>query len=101
MTKSEIREIMLDIIARHEPVKYEPDQCEHLFIGVAQVAERRAGKTEGLDDPRLNHDDAILALEVFWDLILDRIITPGTDDINPLPFFRVHSEAGDRLKRLG
>jgi len=91
---------MLDIIAGREPVTYEPNQREHLFSGVAQVADRRAGRPEGADDPKLNHEDSILALEVFWDLILDRIITPGMDAINPLPFFRVHSEVGDRLQPL-
>ena len=90
---------MLDIIAGREPVTYSPNQVGHLFAGVAQVAARRAGRPEGLDDPRLDSEDATLAHEVFWDLILDRIITPGADDINPLPFFRVHSEAD--LKRLG
>ena len=98
MTKSEIRSIMLDIIAGRESVTYEANQREHLFSGVAQVADRRSGQPEGIDAPKLNHDDAILALEVFWDLILDRIITPGADDTNPLPFFRVHSEVGDRLQ---
>jgi len=98
MTKSEIRSIMLDIIAGRECVTYKANQRGHLFSGVAQVADRRAKRPAGKDDPKLNYDDSILALEVFWDLILDRIITPGADDINPLPFFRVHSEVGDRLQ---
>lgn len=99
MTKTEIRNIMLDIIAGREPIRYEPNQRGYLFSGIVQVADRRAGRPESMDDPRLAPDDAVLALEVFWDLILDRIITPGLNDINPLPFFRVHSEAGDRLKK--
>ena len=98
MTKAEIRSIMLDIITGREPIRYEANQRGYLFSGVVQVADRRAGKPESDDDPRLTEEDAVLALEVFWDLILDRIITPGLDIGNPLPFFRIHSEAGDRLK---
>jgi len=91
---------MLDRIARRERTKYPPTEQGNLLAGIAEVLERRAGKEV---DPfsgyssryELGQDDQLLALEIFWDLILDRIITPGLDLINPLPRFRVHSEAKD------
>ena len=91
---------MLDIIAKREKVTYEPNQQAHLFIGVAEVLARRGDTPDDLPrsfvsrhDPELGAADKLLAMEIFWDLILDRIITPGVDGLNPLPFFRVHSEA--------
>lgn len=89
--KQELRRIMIDIIVGKEPVQYPPDKMLVLFRGVAEVLARRAGRPT--HDPRLSAADDAVATEVFSDLILDRIITPGRDSMNPLPCFRVHSEA--------
>lgn len=49
----------------------------------------------------LDGDDKLLATEVIWDLLFERVLTPGTDASNlELPWVRVHSEAQDRLKSL-
>ena len=91
---------MLDIISGKESVRYEPNQQTHLLLGVAEVFARRGEATadasrsfRSMVEPELKAEDELLALEVFWDLVLDRIITPGLNRANPLPFFRVHSEA--------
>ena len=96
---------MLDILAGREKVQYEPTQEAHLLLGVAEVLGRRGGRQADIHSAfqhidELNHDDKLIALEVFWDLILDRVITPGYNYPNSkLPHFRLHSEAGKRLKR--
>ncbi len=97
--KTEIRAVMLDIIAGREQVQYEPTQLAHLLSGVAEVFERRAGKPKNMHSAfqpsdELEYDDKLLAQEIFWDLIVERIITPGFDFPNSeLPFFRPHSAA--------
>ena len=98
--KQELREIMIDIISGKEKVRYTPNQQAHLLIGVAEVLIRRgeppntSRSFHSGNDPELHADDELLAMEIFWDLIIDRIITPGMDKVNPLPHFRIHSEAG-------
>lgn len=99
--KEELRAIMIDIIAGREKVQYCPNDQEGLLIGLGEVLTRRGH--DPTDVPRsfltptgreLGVSDRLLAMEIFWDLILDRIITPGLNGDNPLlPNFRVHSEA--------
>lgn len=99
--KLELKNIMLDIIYRREATTYCPDQEGNLLHGVAEVLKRRAGKSNESENltiypqsPELDEDDKLLCQEVFWDLIIDRVITPGSDGANlELPFFRRHSEA--------
>jgi hypothetical protein len=103
--KAEIRSVMLDVIAGRESTKYDANQLAHLLLGVAEVLQRRSGKPEDMHnvfprDPELEYEDKLLAQEVFWDLIVERIITPGFDFPNSeLPFFRVHSEAPPNIKK--
>lgn len=54
------------------------------------MARRSGGRSH---DPRLSSEDDATATEVFWDLVLERIVTPGLNEANKFPFFRVHSEA--------
>ena len=98
--KEELRAIMIDIISSKETVQYTPDQQVNLFIGVAEVLARRGDTPKDLrrsfvtrSHPILGESDELLAMELFWDLIIERVITPGLNKSNPLPFFRVHSEA--------
>jgi hypothetical protein len=104
--KTEIREVILDIISGRAKTKYPPTQVGNLLTGVAEVLNRRAGKAEDSQNvfphnSELEYDDKLLAQEIFWDLIVERIITPGWDFPNSeLPFFRVHSEAKERLNKL-
>ena len=92
---------MIEIISGKEKVRYSPNQQAHLLAGLAEVLVRRgepdADKSRSFTtnfDPELNGEDELLAMEIFWDLIIDRVITPGMDKVNPLPHFRIHSEAG-------
>lgn len=39
--------------------------------------------------------------EVFWELIVDKIITPGMTSVHTdLPWFHLHSQASENVKRL-
>ena len=89
---------MLDIITGREKTKYDVARLDNVLAGVAEVFERRAGKPrEGFNifptAPELEHEDKLLAQEVFWDLMIEKIITPGLNFPNSeLPYFRLHSE---------
>lgn len=98
-TYEEIRSVVLDIIARREPVGYEPSQFQHLLLGVAEVFERRTGQPVAGRHYQLQPTpkDADLTLEVFWDLFRQGIITLGLNSSNrEFPFFRL-SQAGKRI----
>jgi len=97
--KSELRAIILEILAGREKTDLEPYCLQNLFAGIAEVLERREPH---LPDPRsielprvsLSDADTLLAQEIFWDLLIERIITPGYNLANQsLPYFRLHSEA--------
>ncbi|MBS0657227.1 MAG: hypothetical protein JSR82_03145 [Verrucomicrobia bacterium] len=97
--KTALRAIILEILAGREQTSLEPYCLQHLFTGVAEVLERREPSPPNptsIEPPRatLSDADTLLAQEIFWDLIIERVITPGHDHANQsLPFFRVHSEA--------
>jgi hypothetical protein len=104
--KAELRRVVLDIIAGRESTKYEVLELGNLKAGVAEVLHRRTGKSAEDHalyprDPQLEDEDKLLIQEIFWDLILERIVTPGWDVPNgDLPYFRIHSEAKDQPKKL-
>ena len=99
-TKAEIRKIALDLLFNaDEP----PTQKDHLDDRILEELKRKHA-----DKPDKHLQDAEGSLEydwqmfneLFWDLILDRVITPGIDAIHPkLPDFRIHSEAREKPKR--
>jgi hypothetical protein len=97
--KQLLRGIILDILAGRERTTYDPNQIAHLLCGTAEVLNRRHSEAAepGSVFPghlELDYDDKLLAQEICWDLIIERIITPGHDFPNSeLPFIRVHSEA--------
>jgi hypothetical protein len=101
--KAELRGVMLDIIAGREPTKYEVYEMGALIGAVAEVLHRRTGKSADEHDryprsPQLEDEDRLLAQEIFWDLILERIITPGWGLPNSeLPYFRLHSEVDENI----
>ncbi len=102
--KSDLREIVVAIIFGKEKVAYEPSQLAHLTLGVAEVLGRRAGGSGSAHihsaEQQLKDADATLVQEVFWDLIIERVITIGIDAANAeLPWFRLHSDAVANLKR--
>lgn len=93
-TYEEIRDVVIDILLRREPVTYEPSQWVHLQIGVAEVfagRESAPGQQQlYAGQQRPNSHDAELIREVFWDLFRQGFITLGLDDSNPAwPFFRL------------
>lgn len=95
-TYEEIRLITIDILAGWESAKYEPNQYEHLAIGVADIIHTRnpcstSSQVHG-GEPRLSNNDDLLFQEVFWDLFRQGIITLGFNRANNnFPFFRVSS----------
>jgi hypothetical protein len=102
--KAELRKIVLDIVLGREAVTYERWQFAHLAAGVAEVLSRRNSAevftaSGVLQEPRFEETDWRLVQEIFWDLICERVITPGFDSSNSeLPFFRLHSEARSRTE---
>src|SRR5688572_33204414 len=94
--KAELRRIVLDIVLGREAVTYDRWQFAHLATGVAEVLSRRGSgevfsASAVLHENRLEEADWQLVQEIFWDLISERVITPGSDSANDqLPFFRLH-----------
>ena len=91
----EIRSATLDVLAGRVTTQYDPDHYPHLKIGVGKALRDRRGQPEPAPgmyqaDSSLDHADADLLLEVFWDLFRDGVITLGLNDSNKeFPFFRV------------
>ena len=98
--KQLIRNIVLDILTEREHVQYEPSQFNHLAHGVVEVMIRRKSPApEGRMPiemyPEISQEDADILREVFWDLVVEKIITIGSDAANPdFPWFKLHSECG-------
>ena len=101
--KAEIREVIIDIVTGRENTKYGARHIVNVLLGVAEVLERRANKNKdslGMfsHEVELDPADKLLAQETIWDLIIERILTPGADSSNfELPWVRLHSEARGRL----
>jgi len=103
--KSELREIVLDILLYKEKVMFSPSQFGHLTAGVAEVLFRRDNPNSdafrGIAFPperELEENDWLLVQEIFWDLVSERIINVGMDSANAqYPWFRLHSEAEEKL----
>lgn len=95
-TKSEIRKIALDILFKTpEP----PANKDRLDGAILEALRSRASHDQ--DREGAHEYDWIMFEEMFWDLIMDRVIMPGTDAVNPaLPNFRIRSDARENLKRL-
>ena len=89
----EIRSAALDILAGRERVSIDPNQYEHLKLGIGEAFARREGRIQpghhGARYPLDRQDDDIF-LELFWDLFRQGIITLGLNDANrEFPFFRI------------
>lgn len=89
----ELRAAALDILAGREQVPYQPNQYEHLSLGLGQVFARREGRIQpghfGATYP-LDAQDLELLLELFWDLFRQGIISLGANDANrQFPFFHL------------
>jgi hypothetical protein len=94
-TKAEIRKIALDLLFNAEEP---PTQKDHLDDRILEELKRRNADKQHAEEGSSEYDWQMFN-ELFWDLILDRIITPGIDAIHPaLPNFRLHSEAREKSK---
>jgi len=96
--KKLIRGIVLDILFGKENVQYPPTQFLSLCAGVAAVmARRNVPASPGrlpINFSGLSEEDSLFIHEIFWDLIVERVITIGSDSANlEYPWFRLHSEA--------
>jgi hypothetical protein len=100
ISKAELKSIALFILL-HTPNP--PSQLVNLELAVANEFRRRRGLSPQPEEiaEGFRGADWLVFQEVFWDLIFERVITPGTDSSNAeLPRFRIHSEARENLKRL-
>lgn len=97
---------MLDIVLGRERVAFQASQLAHLVAGVAEVLTRRTPTISSStsffpSEPRLDRSDEMIVREIFWDLVVDKIITPGLDPSNAqFPWFRLHSEAESNRKKV-
>ena len=99
-TKAEIRKIALDLLFKADEPPTQKDQLDDEIL--EELKRRRADKPDKKDAEGSSEYDWQMFNELFWDLILDRIITPGIDAIHPaLPNFRLHSEAREKSKQEG
>jgi hypothetical protein len=101
--KKTLREMVINILLGREHTEYRPQNLSALKTGVAEALARTspppAASFSFSRDPALNREDELLVHEIFWDLIIEKIITVGLDVPNPnFPWFRLHSEAERRLK---
>lgn len=95
----EIRSVVIDILAGRERTAYEPSQYQHMLLGLAEVLERRDGRSrqDRHHQAQPSTADRELFREVFWDLFRQGIITLGLNDSNrEFPFFMV-SQFGKRI----
>jgi hypothetical protein len=92
LSKSELREIVEEAIFGSQS----PTHFSNLIREVEKILARNAG----VRHCHLEPSESVLANEIFWDLICERVITPGSDAANPhLPRFRIHSEAKQKREK--
>jgi hypothetical protein len=95
-TKSEIKTITMGVLFSPNP----PRQKVSLDMAIASALAAKNGLPRYEPDGHLFGENWLMFNEVFWELIVDKIITPGLDSCNPdLPWFRLHSQASENLKR--
>jgi hypothetical protein len=96
-TKAEIRAIALSVLFSPNP----PHEKVGLDMAIASVLAAKSGLQRYEPDGHLFGENWLMFNEVFWELIVDKIITPGVGSVHTdLPWFRLHSQASENLKRL-
>jgi hypothetical protein len=110
--KQEIKDIVLRIIEdpAGSPV-HSFDGLRRRVIAVldpqsesARAAEQMRAATFNREahEPDLSEDDWTLLSETYWDLVLERVITPGINSQNrEFDRFRIHSEYLEKRKESG
>jgi hypothetical protein len=95
-TKSEIKTMAIGILFSPDP----PRQKIDLDRGIASALAAKNGLPKYEPDGMLFGENWLMFSEVFWELIVDKIITPGMSSVHAeLPWFRLHSQASENLKR--
>jgi hypothetical protein len=95
--KELLKGIVLEIILGREQVQSNPTQFGHLISGVLEVMIRRKidagnGKLPLEAYPDMPIEDSNIIREIFWDLVVDKVITIGLNPDNPnFPHFKLHS----------
>lgn len=88
-----LRSVVLDILLGQEEGTYPANQIPNLKTTVAEVLKRRTPSQEEVfapfpHQPRLSYDDDALVQEIFWDLVIEKVLTIGMDATNAsLPWF--------------
>ncbi len=107
MDKAMLRSLALEALLAAPTTKF-----RRLTNAVAALAAERSvlgpDRTVGpglvsFSEPRLSNSDETILQEVVWDLIVERVLTPGADAMNPeWPWLRM-TERGRRVteKELG
>ena len=101
--KKDIKDIILRIIAEQsdQPVrsfnhlKRRVTEALHPQDEPAKASAALAATVFGRDsdEPQLSEDDRVLFSEIYWDLVIKRVITPDLDSLNrQFERFRIHSE---------
>jgi len=102
----EIRQVVIDILSGQEKGRHIVDvnQFGSLESAVAKTFAIRAGALPNdmdVHQARLSQQGTEDFREIFWDLILQRIIVPGMNSSNPnLPFFKVTSRGEPYLGKV-
>jgi hypothetical protein len=101
MDKVTLRRLALEVLLRTPNTDF-----QSLTNAVAELAtehqllgpDRTIGPgTYSLSDPQLSLGDQTTLQEVVWDLIVERVVTPGADGYNPeWPWLRL-TEGGKRI----
>jgi hypothetical protein len=96
-SKPEIKTIALGILFGPDP----PCQIVNLDKAIASALAAKSGLLRYEPDGQLFGENWLMFNEVFWELIVDKIITPGMTSVHTdLPWFHLHSQASENVKRL-
>jgi len=97
--KRQFRRIILDLVFGLKKATYPANSISSIRTAVAEILHRESGKQEDSLNilpfaKPLTPQDAELCDEIVWDLLIERVITPGLDHNNPgLDWIRLHSGA--------
>ncbi|MEI7940641.1 MAG: hypothetical protein WCK27_28535 [Verrucomicrobiota bacterium] len=107
--KTQIRDIALHII--NSPADPPVRSFEGLKLRTVEVLHQPDQASKGTEladsvmpgryprEPELREDDLALLSEIYWDLVLDRVITPSMDARNREFYrFTIHSEYSPQRK---
>ena len=100
-SRAEIKRAAKDIIFGRLKTQYgENNDLDHLSLNIAEVFARMEDiKRNPSEPPRdfdLSSEDKDTLLEVYWDLVLDRVIAPGSNWNNRDVYrYRICSGASD------